>query len=119
VQLRIRIRRVGAAVAVAFLAASCGSDASDENRPPPLPAAAGTTFAGSTFSPAAPGVSVEDAMARALDAVGGGEVLETDADEFEIVVQVWEVTVLAPDGARRKVSIDMTNGNVLGNDWDD
>jgi hypothetical protein len=119
VQHRFRIRRAGPAVAVALLAAACA--ASDENNPSPLPVGAGTSPPASPASPpaTAPEVSAEDAMAIALDAVGGGQVLETDDDEFEVVVQVWEVTVLAPDGVRRQVSIDMTNGSVMGNEADD
>jgi hypothetical protein len=117
---QFRIRRAGAAVAVALLAAACA--ASDENSPSPLPVGAGTSTPAAPASPppgVAPEVSAEDAMAIALDAVGGGQVLETDDDEFEVVVQVWEVTVLAPDGVRRQVSIDMTNGSVMGNEADD
>ena len=120
-QRRLRIRRTGTAVAVALLAAACGG-AADETSPPSLPVGAATT------APVAPGshaptvaleVSAEDAVAIALDAVGGGQVLETDADEFDVVIQVWEVTVLAPDGTRHQVSIDMRDGSVVGNETDD
>jgi uncharacterized membrane protein YkoI len=57
-------------------------------------------------------------MAIALDTVGGGDVVGTDADEFEVVIQVWEITILATDGVRRQVSVDMTNGTVMGNEQD-
>ena len=116
-----RIRRAGTAVAVALLAASCAG-ASDETSPPPLPVAAGTSAPVSSASSAptaALEVSAEDAVAIALDAVGGGQVLETDADEFEVVIQVWEVSILMPDGARRQVSIDMRDGTVMGNEAED
>jgi hypothetical protein len=118
-QYRIRIGRAGTAVAVALVAAACaGSPDGDRSV---LPAAPGTSAPVSPAAPTGttPSVSAEDAMALALDAVGGGQVLETDVDEFEVVIQVWEVTVLAPDGVRRQVSIDMTNGTVMGNDSDD
>jgi hypothetical protein len=122
VQHRFRIRRAGAVVAVALLAAACA--ASDENNPSPLPVGAGTSSPAAPVVPAspppgaAPEVSAEDAMTIAVDAVGGGQVLETDADEFEVAIQVWEITVLAPDGTRRQVSVDMTTGNVMGNETD-
>jgi hypothetical protein len=119
VQQRFRIRRAGAVVAAALLAAACA--ASGEDNPSPLPVAAGTSAPVAPASPppgVAPEVSAEDAMAIALDAVGGGQVLETDADEFEVAIQVWEITVLAPDGMRRQVSVDMTTGNVMGNETD-
>jgi uncharacterized membrane protein YkoI len=64
-------------------------------------------------------VSAEEAVAIALDAVGGGQVVGTDIDEFEIAIQVWEITVLAPDGLRREVSVDMRNGSIVGTDADD
>ena len=120
-QHRTRVRRAGTAVAVALLAAACGGDP-DDTSPAPLAVGAGTSAPALPASPAptaALQMSAEDAVAIALDAVGGGQVLETDADEFEVVIQVWEVTVLGPDGVRRQVSIDMTNGSVLGNDRDD
>ena len=118
---RTRIRRAGVAVAVVLLAAACGTGDSDESRPAPLPGAAGTPAPVSPAPPSsgAPPVSAEDARALALDAVGGGQVLDTDDEEFEIVIQVWEVTVLTPDGERRQVAIDMTNGSVMSNDRDD
>ena len=116
-----RIRRACVPVAVALLAVSCAGG-SDETSPPPLPVAAGTSAPVSSV-PSAPtatlDVSAEDAVAIALDAVGGGQVLETDADEFDVVIQVWEVTVLAPDGTRRQVSIDMRDGRVMGNEAED
>jgi ABC-type glycerol-3-phosphate transport system substrate-binding protein len=121
VQHRLRIRRAGAAVAVALTAAACGG-ASDQPSPSPLPVAATTSSPASTASPsapAAPEVSADEAMTIALDAVGGGEVQETDVDEFEVVIQVWEVTVVTPEGGRRQVSIDMRNGSIIGNEADD
>jgi hypothetical protein len=116
-----RIRRAATAVAVALLAASCAG-ASDEPKPPPPPAAAGTSAPVSpapSTPTAAPEVAAEDAVAIALDTVGGGQVLETDADEFHLVIQVWEVTIVTPDGVRRQVSIDMRDGSVIGNEAED
>jgi ABC-type glycerol-3-phosphate transport system substrate-binding protein len=121
VQHRLRITRAGAAVAVALTAAACGG-APDEPSPSPLPVGATTSSPASTASPsapAAPEVSAEEAVTIALDAVGGGEVQETDVDEFEVVIQVWEVSVVTPEGVRRQVSIDMRNGSIIGNEADD
>ncbi len=120
-QHRIRVRRAGTAVAVALLAAACAGN-SDESSPPPLPVGAGTSapaFPASPAPTAALAMSAEEAVTIALDAVGGGEVVETDVDEFDVVIQVWEVTVLAPDGTRHQVSIDMRDGSVVGNEADD
>ena len=64
-------------------------------------------------------MSAEEAVTIALDAVGGGHVVETDVDEFDIPIQVWEVTVVTADGLRRQVSIDMRNGSILSNEADD
>ena len=118
---RLRISRAGAAVAMALLAAACGGDSDDENRAT-LPVAAGTSSAASTTAPGATGtgeISAEDAASIALDEVGGGQVVETDIEDFEIVVQVWEITVVGSDGVRRKVTVDMTNGSVVSNQVDD
>ena len=120
-QHRTRVRRAGTAAAVALLAAACAGT-SDESGPPPLPVGAGTSAPASPSSPAPTAtlaMSAEEAVTIALDAVGGGEAVETDVDEFEVVIQVWEVTVLAPDGTRHQVSIDMRDGSVVGNETDD
>jgi hypothetical protein len=60
--------------------------------------------------------------------VGGGWILETKIedrdddpddhdgdgdDDFEAPVDVWEITVVSPDGLRRTVSVDLTGGKVL------
>ena len=37
----------------------------------------------------------------------------------EIEVQVWEVTVVTAEGLHRKVTVDMTNGSILGDEVDD
>ncbi len=79
-------------------------------------------------------MTAQEAQATALDTVGGGWILETrieerdddpdeesdgvdwDGDEdFEPPVDVWEVTVVSPDGLRRTVSVDLTGGSVLDN----
>jgi ABC-type glycerol-3-phosphate transport system substrate-binding protein len=114
-----RIRRGGAALAAALVASACA--ASDGVDPAPLPVGAATTAptnSAATPSPVTPQVSAEEAMSIALDAVGGGDVVDTDADEFEVEIQVWEITVVGPDGVRREVSVDMTSGNVMGNEPD-
>jgi hypothetical protein len=112
---RFRVSWAGTIVALALVVAACGGDSGDDD-PAPLPVGATTSVPAVT---AAPEVTADDAMAIALEAVGGGQVVETDADEFEVVIQVWEITVVGPDGVRRQVSVDMTNGTVLGNEVDD
>ena len=58
-------------------------------------------------------------MAIALETVGGGDVVETDIDEFDVVINVWEITVVTPDGVRRQVTVDMTNGSIVVTEVDD
>ena len=84
---RSRIRRGGAALAVALVASACA--ASDGVDPAPLPVGAATSSPTNPMappSPVTPQVSAEEAMAIALDAVGGGDVVATDADEFEVEI---------------------------------
>ena len=112
-----RIRTAGTAVAVALLAAACGTFADDD--PAPLPAATGTVLPPTAVPTGTPDVSAEDAVAIALDAVGGGDVVETDVDEFDVVINVWEITVVTPDGLRRQVTVDMRSGTIVENELDD
>lgn len=123
---QVRIGVAGSAIALTLLAAACaGSPNSD---PSPATAAAPAPSAPSTAptpptppTPPSAGtqLSAQEAEAIALGTVGGGQVLNTEVDDVEIKVQVWEVTVVAPDGLHRKVSIDMTNGGILGDEVDD
>jgi uncharacterized membrane protein YkoI len=83
-----------------------------------------------------PPVTAQEAQATALHAVGGGWILETKIeeadddpdgdrdeydgdDDFEAPVDVWEITVVSPDGLRRTVSVDLTGGKVLDSRVDD
>jgi len=85
-----------------------------------------------------PEVTAQEAQATALEAVGGGWILETKIeerdddpdedrdsydsdgdDDFEPAVDVWQVTVVSPDGLRRQVSVDLTGGSVLDSRVDD
>lgn len=47
------------------------------------------------------------------------DVVEIGADDFDVVIQVWEVSVVAADGVRREVTVDMANGTVVDNEVDD
>jgi uncharacterized membrane protein YkoI len=109
------IRSAGTAVAVVLLTAACSGDSDDDQSAPPLPVATATSLPPSS----APDVSADDAVAIALDAVGGGEVLETDIDEFDVEINVWEITVVTPDGVRRTVTVDMGSGSIIANEVDD
>jgi uncharacterized membrane protein YkoI len=112
------VGRAGAALLAVFLATACGGD-SDGDVPTPQLAGTATPVPTSAGSTPAAAVTVEDAVAVALEAVGGGDVVETDAEEFDVVIQVWEVTVVTPDGVRHQVAVDMTNGSVVGKEVDD
>ncbi len=130
--------RVGAAgLAVTFVAAGCAEAPQSVAAPPTGGAATSSSAAaGATFS--GPEVTAQEAQTTALDAVGGGWILETKIeerdddpdddrdgtdwdgdDDFEPHVDVWEVTVVLPDRQRYKVSVDVTNGSVLDNRLDD
>jgi uncharacterized membrane protein YkoI len=121
--------RTGALLAAALLMAACSGDP-DEDRRSPVPVATATTpvpAAGTTtpfVPPPAPttpasAIPVEEAVTIALDAVGGGNVVETGADDFDVTIQVWEVTVVTPDGVRRKVTVDMASGTIVDQEIDD
>jgi uncharacterized membrane protein YkoI len=124
--------RIGAAgCAAALLAAGC------TEAPESITAAA--TAGPATSSNGAPGwlrepeVTAQEAQATALAAVGGGWILQTkieerdddpgdhdgDDDDFEAPVDVWEITVVSPDGLHRTVSVDLTGGKVLDSRVDD
>jgi hypothetical protein len=120
---QVRIVVAGSGVALTLLAAACGG--SDESDPSPAtagvpgPAAQSTTPTAPVPPSAGAQLSAQDAEAIALGTVGGGQVLNTEVDDVEIKVQVWEVTVATPDGLHRQVSIDMSNGSILGDEVDD
>ena len=125
--------QIGAAgCAVALLAAGC----SEAREGVAAAAATGpaTSSAGSPGSPREPDVTAQEAQATALDAVGGGWILETKIeerdddpddhdddgdDDFDPPVDVWEITVVSTDGSRRTVSVDLTGGKVLDSRVDD
>jgi uncharacterized membrane protein YkoI len=135
--------RVGAAgIAVALLTAGCSETPRSSGAPPTGGAA--TPAAATAGAVAEPPVSAQEAQEKALDAVGGGWVLETAIeerdddrdrdddregpdwdgdddvdDDFEAEVDVWEVTVVGPDGLRHRVSVDLTAGSVLDDRVDD
>ncbi len=112
----IRIGVVGSAVALTLFAAACGG--SDDSGLSPATAGAPAPTAAAPPS-AGPQLSAQDAEAIALETVGGGQVLNTEVDDVEIKVQVWEVTVVTDGGLHRQISIDMTNGSILGDEVDD
>ena len=129
--------RIGAAgFAVAVLTAGCAAMPSSSAAPPT--GGAVTASNGPTDSLQEPDVTAQEAQAAALDAVGGGWILETKIEErddepdgndrepagegeaeFVAAVDVWEVTVVGPDGLHHKVSVAMTDGSVLDSRVDD
>jgi len=123
VQHSVRVRVVGLA-AVALTAAGCGGGV--ENTPS---AATGGAFAGSSTAPTGPGgtttspgepeISAQEAQAIALEVVGGGWILKTQTEDRDDVLVTWEVTVVAPTGQQRKVTVDITNGSVVGDELED
>ncbi len=114
-----RIGVAGSAVALALLAAACAGSADSG----PSPATAGAPASTAPSAPTPPSVgtqlSAQDAEAIALETVGDGQVLNTEIDDVEIKVQVWEVTVVTAEGVHRKISIDLSNGSILGDEVDD
>jgi hypothetical protein len=130
--------RVGAVgLAVTFVAAGC-AEAPQSVAAPPTGGAAATSPSAPSASFSGPEVTAQEAQTTALEAVGGGWILETKIeerdddpdddtggtdwdgdDDFEPHVDVWEVTVVLPDRQRYKVSVDVTNGSVLDNRVDD
>jgi uncharacterized membrane protein YkoI len=123
--------RTGALVAAALLMAACSGDPDEDRRAPvavatattPAPAAGATTPfvpppAPATAAPVA-AIPVEEAITIALDALGGGNVVQTGADDFDVTIQVWEITVMTPDGVRRKVTVDMASGTIVDQEIDD
>jgi Peptidase propeptide and YPEB domain len=129
VQRCVRLSVPGLALAVALVASGCsGSEDSD------LSPAAGSPAGGSSVGPIAPigspgtsstartgepEVTAQEAQDIALETVGGGWILKTEAEDQDDVLVAWEVTVVAPTGEHREVTVDITNGNVLGHDVDD
>lgn len=67
---------------------------------------------------AAATVSAQEAGELALEAVGGGEVLQVSADEDDGRPE-WDVDVADADGRLVDVTIDATDGRVLEVDTDD
>src|SRR5688572_18358593 len=114
---QVRIGVAGSAIALTLLAAACAD--SRNNAPSPATAAA----APASTAPVPPSVgaqlTAQDAESIALETVGSGQVLDTEVDDMEIEVQVWEVTVVTAEGLHRKVTVDMTNGSILGDEVDD
>jgi hypothetical protein len=144
--MRKPVRMGAAGLAVAVLTAGCAAMPSSSAAPPTGGAvtaskptgAAVTASNGPTDSLQEPDVTAQEAQAAALDAVGGGWILETKIEErddepdgndrepagegeaeFVAAVDVWEVTVVGPDGLHHKVSVAMTDGSVLDSRVDD
>jgi hypothetical protein len=113
---QVRIGVAGSAIALTLLAAACAD--SRNNAPSPATAAAPASTAPVPPSAGAQ-FSAEDAESIALETVGSGQVLNTEVDDMEIEVQVWEVTVVTAEGLHRKVTVDMTSGSILGDEVDD
>lgn len=121
--------RVGAAGLAVFLASAC-ADTPQSVAAPPTGGAA-TSSVGPVVAFREPEVTAQEAQVTALDSVGGGWIAETtieegdrdggdwDDDDFEAPVDVWEVSVVLPDGRRHQVSVDMSSGSVLDNRLDD
>jgi hypothetical protein len=132
--------RMGAAgLAVAVLTAGCAAMPRSSAAPPTGGAA--TASPGPTGSLQEPDVTAQEAQTTALDAVGGGWILETKIEErdgadpegndtekagvregdgeFVAERDVWEVTVVSPDGLHHLVSVAMTDGSVLDSRVDD
>jgi hypothetical protein len=143
------VRMGTAGLAIALLTAGCAAMPRSFAAPPTegaAPASTGpTTPSGSRQEPDVtarePDVTAQEAQATALHAVGGGWILETKIEErddenpdsndrenagpgegdgaFVAGVDVWEVTVVSPDGLRHKVSVALTDGSVLDSRVDD
>jgi hypothetical protein len=133
------IRGGAAGLAVALLTAGCAASPGRSAAPPT--SGAQTSSTGPTGSLQEPDVTAQEAQATALESVGGGWILETKIekrdddygedhdsdgsvpgdgdDDFEAPVDVWEVTVVRPDGLRHQVSVAMTDGSVLDSRVDD
>ena len=131
--------RIGAAgLAAALLTAGCAGTPRSSAAAPT--GAGGTSSAEPSGSLPQPEVTAQEAQDAALEAVGGGWILQTEIeeadddrddddrdgpdwgegdDDFEPDVDVWEVTVVGPDGRRHVVSVDLTGGSVLDSSVDD
>jgi hypothetical protein len=142
----------GQAVGVAFVAAGCAAFRPAGSPSPVL----SDTVTPVTSSAGRPEVASDEAEAIALEAGGGGRVLEVDAVETDDIeaddietpdaedVEVgddagetddvdgrddaahadedtgaWKVTLVTTQGTRREVTVDMTDGTVVGNELDD
>lgn len=140
----LHVTRVGVAgVGIALATAGCAGTPLPSGAPP-VGAGAPATDVGvapveaPVGSLPGPPVTAEEAQASALEAVGGGWILETKIEErdddpdddrddddwggggdFEPAVDVWEVTVVGPDDLRHTVSVDLAGGSVLDNRVDD
>jgi hypothetical protein len=112
---RIRTGPAGSVIALTVLAAACAGPGNSD----PSPATAAAPPSAPVTPSAGAQLSAQDAEAIALETVGSGQVLSTEVDDVEIKIQVWEVTVATADGLQRKVSVDMSNGSILGDEVDD
>ena len=112
---QVRMGVAGSAIALTLLAAACA----DSRGNAPAPAAAPAPSTAPVPPSSGTQLSAQDAETIALDTVGSGQVLNTEVDDMEIEVQVWEVTVVTAEGLHRKVTVDMTNGSILGDEVDD
>ncbi|MFJ5230419.1 hypothetical protein ACIQBJ_11045 [Kitasatospora sp. NPDC088391] len=77
---------------------------------------AGSVAGGAVVAPAPlPGVTADQAVAKAAGAVSGGKVAGLAVVGREGGGSSWAVTVLGPDGVRHLVTVDGTDGSVTGN----
>ena len=97
-QHRVRSGLAGTSATVVLLVCGCGAGA---------PAGSGGE------------IDAEEAEEIALEESGGGRVEVVEIDDSSGATEVWEVTLVAPDGQRREITIDPTDGTVLGNELDD
>lgn len=76
---------------------------------------------GAPAGPAGSGddIGAEEAEAIAREVSGGGRVETVEIDDSSGATRVWEVTLVAPDGERREITIDPADGTVLGDEPDD
>ena len=84
------------------------------------PGSPASTVAG-TGAPSRPSprITIAEAEAIALEAVGGGWVDRIEADDLDDVLPVWEVSVEISAGVDRELTLDMSDGRVLRDELDD
>jgi len=131
VSRRILVTVLGlvAAAGIAFGAFHLGSAAGADQTPfprgvqvasttgasgdPVVPEAPGSTAAPSSPAPSSPApLTIDQAKAIAVEAAGGGRVVEWDEDTEPTGLQ-FDVTVLLADGTSTDVTVDAATGQVV------